>query len=92
MYSLVIVDNEEIKKAKPANKNVVKNKRHKEYIDVLFNKILIRCKKKRIQSKFHRIGTYDVCKIYLSCFNDKRYILDDGITVLAYFYKDVIRQ
>ena len=49
MYSLVIVDNEEIKKAKPANKNVVKNKRHKEYIDVLFNKILIRYKKKRIQ-------------------------------------------
>ena len=49
MYSLVIVDNEEIKKAKPANKDVVKNKRHKEYIDVLFNKILIRYKKKRIQ-------------------------------------------
>ena len=92
MYSLVIIDNEEIKKAKPANKNVVKNKRHKEYIDVLFNKILIRYKKKRIQSKFHRIGTYDVCKISLSCFNDKRYILDDGITVLAYFHKDVIRQ
>ena len=92
MYSLVIVDNEEIKKAKRVNKNVVKNKRHKEYIDVLFNKILIRNKKKSIQSKFHRIGTYDVCKIYLSCFNDKRYILDDGITVLAYFHKDVIRQ
>ena len=92
MYSLVIVDNEEIKKAKPANENVVKNKRHEEYIDILFNKILIRYKKKRIQSNFHRIGTYDVCKISLSCFNDKRYILDDGITVLAYFYKDVIRQ
>ena len=58
MYSLVIVDNEEIKKAKRVNKNVVKNKRHKEYIDVLFNKILIRNKKKSIQSKFHRIGTW----------------------------------
>ena len=41
---------------------------------------------KRIQSKLHRIGTYDVCKISLSCFNDKRYILDDGINSLAYFH------
>ena len=41
---------------------------------------------KRIQSKLHRIGTYDVCKISLSCFNE-RYILNDGINSLAYFHK-----
>ena len=34
---------------------------------------------KRIQSKLHKIGTHDVCKNFLSCFVDKRYILDDGI-------------
>ena len=34
---------------------------------------------KRIQSKLHRIGTYYVCKISLSCFDDKIYILDDGV-------------
>ena len=38
MYSLVTLDNEEIKKAKGFNKNVVKNIRHREYVDVLFNK------------------------------------------------------
>ena len=32
---------------------------------------------KRIQSKLHRIGTYDVGKILISFFDDKRYILDD---------------
>ena len=37
-YSLVNVDGEKIKKAKGANKNVVKKIRHKEYVDVLFNK------------------------------------------------------
>ena len=47
---------------------------------------------KRIQSKLHRIGTYDVCKISLSCSDDKRYILGDGINSLAYFHKDVKRQ
>ena len=41
---------------------------------------------KRIQTKLHRIGTY-VCKIYLSCFDDKRYILDDDIDSLGYFHK-----
>ena len=42
MYSLVTVDKEEIKKAKAVNKKVVKNIRHNEYIDVLFNKDLIK--------------------------------------------------
>ena len=27
-----------------------------------------------IQSKLHKVGTYQVFKIYLSCFDDKRYI------------------
>ena len=86
MYSLVTIDNEENKKAKGVNKNVVKNIRHREYIDVLFNKKMIKHKIKRIQSKLHKIGTDDVCKIYLSCFDDKRYILDDGINSLAFFF------
>ena len=38
MYSLINVDGKENKKAKGVNKNVVKNIRHKEYIDILFNK------------------------------------------------------
>ena len=44
---------------------------------------------KAIQSKLHRIGTYKVCKISLSCFDDKRYVLDDGVNTLLYFHKDM---
>ena len=84
MYSLISVDDEEVTKAKGLNKKI----RHKEYVDALFNKKLIRHNMKRIQSKLHRIGTYNVCKIPLSCFNDKRYVLDDGVNTLAYFHKD----
>ena len=29
-------------------------------------------------------------KIFLSCFDDKRYVLDDGIHTRAYFHKDSI--
>ena len=71
------------------NKNVVKKIRHKEVVDVLFNKKMMRYKSIKIQNKLHKIGTYDVCKISLCCFDDKRYILDDGINSLAYFHKDV---
>ena len=28
--------------------------------------------------------------ISLSCFDDKRYVLDNGINTLAYFHKDIV--
>ena len=39
----------------------------------------IRHKMKGIQSKKHKLGTYEIDKISLPCFDDKRYVLDDGI-------------
>ena len=65
---------------------------HKEYVDILFNKNLIRHKMKKFQGKLHKIGTYDVCKTSLPCFDDKRYILDDGINSITYFRKDLRSQ
>ena len=58
--------------------------------DVLFTEKIIRHKMKRIQSKKHELGTYEIDKISLSCFDDKRYVLDDGIRTLDYFYKDSV--
>ena len=84
MFSLIGADDEEVTKAKGVNKKI----KHKEF-DILYNKKLIRHNMKRIQSKLHRMGTYDVCKISLPCFDDKRYILDSGVNSLAYFHKDI---
>ena len=42
---------------------------------------------KRIQSKLHKVGTYNLCKVSISCFDDKRYVLGDGINSLAYFHE-----
>ena len=42
---------------------------------------------KRIQSKKHKLGTYEINKISLLCFDDKRYVQDDSINTLAYFYQ-----
>ena len=43
---------------------------------------------KRIQGKKHKIGTYEINKISLSVFDDKRFILNDGIQMLYYFHED----
>ena len=85
MYCIVSDDDIEVNTAKGENISIDFN----EYEDVLFYKKIIRRKMKRIQSKKHKISTYDVNKISLSCFDDKRYILNDGITTLAYFDKDL---
>ena len=45
---------------------------------------------RRIQSKKHKLGTYEIDKIYLSCFDDKRYVLVDEIRTLAYFHKNSV--
>ena len=72
-------------KAKGIKKNVVaKEIKHNNYLEILQNKTRNRYKMNTIRSKNHILNTYEVNKIGLSCFDDKRYILDDGITTLAY--------
>ena len=36
----------------------------------------------------HKTGTYEYDKISLSCFDDKCFVLDDGVYTLTYFHKD----
>ena len=41
-----------------------------KFKDVLFIKKIIRQKMKRIQRKKHKLGTYEIDKISLSCFDE----------------------
>ena len=54
---------------------------------MFYSKKNIRHKMKRIQVKKHKIGTYEINKISLSCFDDKRQVLDDGIYTQLIFIK-----
>ena len=60
-----------------------------EFKDALFNKKIIRHKIRRIQCRKHKLGTYEIDKISLSCFYDKRDVLDDRIHTLAYYHKEL---
>ena len=74
---MIISNDWEVNKAKGVNLKL----RHKEYVDVLFNKKVLRHKMKRILSEKHNIGSY---------VNNKTYILDDGINSLPYGHKNIV--
>ena len=59
IYSLVIVNNEEIKKEKGVNKNVIKMIRHEEYVYVFFNKNLISTSNRLVSSAIN--DKFDEC-------------------------------
>ena len=42
-----------------------------------------------IKSKNHNFITYESNKTFTSSFDDKRFILDDGINTLLYGHKDI---
>ena len=86
MYSYLADDNIEHKKAKDENKNLVGTISYNEYKDVLLNRKCLRYSMSRIQSKHHRIWNYEIKKIFLSCFDDKIYIQNNGCGGLALDY------
>ena len=85
MYSY-IKDNRKCEKtAKGIKKNIIKNNiKHTDYKKVLFKNKQIQHTMKTIRSSKHQLGSYELNKVSLSCFDDKRYILKKGKQSLAY--------
>ena len=84
MYSYK-TENKENKTAKGVRKNVIKSELSlSDYRDTLYNCNTMRHKMRTIRSEYHQISSYQINKISLSPFDDKRYILDDGISSYAY--------
>ena len=73
------------KTAKGVKKNVIKRDLdHSHYLACLQNNTVRQHKMQTIRSDLHVVSSYQINKTSLSCFNDKRYILHDGITSYAY--------
>ena len=85
MYSYVKDNEQTARTAKGIKKQVIrKNITHDNYIDVLFNNKQIMHTMKTIRSEKHQLGSFELNKISLSCFDDKRFIHENGITSHAY--------
>ena len=81
-----LVDNNEHKKSKDANKNVVATIGHNEYKDALLKNSL-RYLMNRIQDKDHIVENHEINKISFSCFDDKIHVQNNGYDRLALGYQ-----
>ena len=85
MYSYIKNDEIGGKTAEGIKKNIIKNNiKHENYKNVLLNEKQLRHKMKTIRSNRHQLGSYEINKVSLSCFDDKRYIHENGVTSYAY--------
>ena len=73
MYSYVKDNEKGGKTAKGTKKNVIKNNiKHEDYKRTLINEEQMHHKMKTIRSQRHQLGSYEINKVSLSCFDDKR--------------------
>ena len=80
MYSYTTEDKNN-KTAKGVKKNIIKREiSHSDYRDVIFDHKMMHHQMKTIRSELHQISSYQLNKVSLSPFDDKRYILSDGIS------------
>ena len=85
MYSYMKDNDKGGKTAKGIKKNIItKNIKHEDYKEVLFNNKQMHHTMKTIRSNNHQLGSFELNKISLSCFDDKRFIHENGITSYAY--------
>ena len=85
MYSYIKDNHKGGKTANGIKKNIIKNNiKHEDYKNVLINNKQIHHTMKTIRSMNHQLGSYELNKVSLSCFDDKRYIANDGINSFAY--------
>ena len=68
---------------------IKKNITHENYKDcLLYGKQMLHSMR-TIRSDNHQIGSYYLNKISLSCFDDKRYIHEHGISSFAYAHYQI---
>ena len=86
MFLIKNINGKESKTAKGVNIAIEFN----EFKDTSFNKKIMSYKMKRIQSKKHKLETYEITKSHYRVLMIN--VQDDSINTLAYFHKDIDSQ
>ena len=86
MYSYIKDNNTGSQTAKGIfKKNIIKTTiKHEDYKQTLFSNRQMYHTMKTIRSNNHQLGSYELNKVSLSYFDDKRYIHENGCTRYAY--------
>lgn len=91
MYSYIKDNGGGGKTAKGIKKNVItKDIKHENYKNALFNCERNYHKMKTIRSVKHEINSYEIYKASLSCFDNKRYIQENGVDSYAYGHRAIL--
>ena len=73
------------KRAKGVKKSVVQNQiKYEQYLECIEERKVLICNMKQIRSYDHQLYNISINKLGLSPYDDKRYILNDGISTLPY--------
>ena len=85
MYSFSKPESKKKMTAKGIKKSFVKHHiRHEMYLHTLQTKTITHANFRNFRSTSHKLETVHFYKKYLSAYDDKRYVLSDGISTLAY--------
>lgn len=86
MYSLLTYDACMVKRtAKGIKKRYAhKHVQHDMYLQTLRNRTIETATYKLFRSRAHKLETVNCCKVALCAYDDKRYVLEDGVNTLAY--------
>ena len=85
LYSIVYDETSNKKTAKGLQKSILnKHIVHQHYKDVILNNSLFATSMNRIQSKEHKLQTIKLTKLIFQPFDDKRFILEDGINTIPF--------
>lgn len=68
---------------------VAKHVRHNDFLNVLQSRVPGSATFRQFRSTNHVLETVEMTKTSLSAYDDKRYILSDGVSSLAYGHKDI---
>ena len=91
MYSFIKDNGGGGKTAKRIKKNVImKDIKQEDYKNTLFNCEQNYHKTKTIRSVKHEINSYEINKVSLSCFDDKRYIHENRVDSYAYGHRAIL--
>ena len=89
MYSLNVMGGESKKTSKGVKKKVVAGIPHQSYRNGLLNRSIMYSKMNQIRSYNHALYSIEQKKISLSPFDDKRYVLKNGMGTLAHGHYEI---
>ena len=100
MYSYILLHELQNQGVKPVEKHRTKgitrtaarNLRHKDFLEQLQRPSENYLVNRRIGSKLHKLYTYEIKKRGLCAYDDKRFLLEDCVTSLAFGHKRITAQ